>query len=309
MSHVPPSWTHPGAPPPRPEVPEGVEVPPPEEPRQGPRERPRRDRLPRWPVWAPFAAMALTVVIALIGALLIGGIADAAGANVEADDPPPGVTIGGTYLQDLALIFSALFVANALAGRPTPRQFGLRETPPAKAAGRTAVIWVAFFALSAIWAAALGIDQEDDLPQELGADESTAALVAVTLLVTLLAPIAEEFFFRGFCFTALRRRIGLAGGAVVTGAIFGAIHLGSSDPEFIVPLAIFGLLLCLLYAWTNSLLPCIVLHALNNSLALGVTQDWAPVAVALLMIGSAGTVLAISLPLARSSRLNAAPAT
>jgi membrane protease YdiL (CAAX protease family) len=311
MSHVPPSYTHPGGPPPRPEVPEGVELPP-EEPRErerGPeRDRPRRDRTPRWPVWAPFAAMALTVILAMLGALLIGGIVDVAGSNFSPDDPPPGVTIGGTYVQDLALIFSALFLANALGGRPTPRQFGLRETRLGPAALRVAGVWVAFFVFSGLWALALNIDQEDDLPQELGADESTTALVAVAILVCVLAPIAEEFFFRGFCFTALRRRIGLAGGAIVTGAVFGAIHLGSSDPEFIVPLAVFGLLLCLLYAWTRSLLPCIVLHALNNSLALGVTQDWPAPAVVLLMLGSAGTVLAITIPIARSPRLNAAPA-
>jgi membrane protease YdiL (CAAX protease family) len=307
MTHVPPSYTHPGGPPPRPEVPEGVELPP-EEPREPPRDRRRRDRMPRWPVWAPFAAMALTVVIAMIGALLIGGIADVAGAQVSTDNPPPGVTIGGTFVQDLALIFSALFLANVLGGRPTPRQFGLRETRLPTAALRIAVVWVGFFVFSGLWALALNIDQEDDLPQELGADESTTALVAVTILVTVLAPIAEEFFFRGFCFTALRRRIGLAGGAIITGAVFGAIHLGSSDPEFIVPLAVLGSLLCLLYVWTNSLLPCIVLHALNNSLALGVTEDWSGIAVVLLMAGSVGTVLAISIPIARSPRLNAAPA-
>ena len=43
---------------------------------------------------------------------------------------------------------------------------------------------------------------------------------------------------------------------------------------FLVPLGVFGALLCLLYYRTGSLLPCMVLHALNNSLALGVSQSW-----------------------------------
>ena len=90
----------------------------------------------------------------------------------------------------------------------------------------------------------------------------------------MLAPIAEELFFRGFCFTALRRTLGMLPAAVLTGIIFGAIHLGGTDIEFIVPLMVFGFFLCLLYVWTDSLLPCIVLHALNNALALGVSQDW-----------------------------------
>ena len=134
--------------------------------------------------------------------------------------------------------------------------------------------WVAFIVFSAVWAAALGVEENDDLPQELGADDSTTALVFVAVLVCVAAPIAEELFFRGFCFTALRRWIGVAGGAIATGVIFGAIHAGSADAVFLVPLGVFGALLCLLYHRTGSLLPCIVLHALNNALALGVSQGW-----------------------------------
>jgi membrane protease YdiL (CAAX protease family) len=41
-----------------------------------------------------------------------------------------------------------------------------------------------------------------------------------------------------------------------------------------VPLAAFGVALCLLYAKTGSLYPCIGLHCANNSVAFGVTQNW-----------------------------------
>ena len=43
---------------------------------------------------------------------------------------------------------------------------------------------------------------------------------------------------------------------------------------FLVPLAVFGFVLCLLYWRTGSLYPCIALHALNNCLAFGVSQNW-----------------------------------
>ena len=160
---------------------------------------------------------------------------------------------------------------------------------------------------SAIWAAALGVEENDDLPQELGADDSTTALVAVAVLVCVAAPIAEEIFFRGFCFTAFRRWIGVAGGAILSGVIFGAIHAGSSDVVFLVPLAVFGVVLALLYHRTGSLLPCIVLHALNNSLALGVTQSWAPQEVAALMVAAAVVVVAIVLPFSARGRVAPAP--
>jgi membrane protease YdiL (CAAX protease family) len=165
---------------------------------------------------------------------------------------------------------------------------------------------VAFFVFSGIWAAALSIEENDDLPQELGADDSTTALVFVALLVCVAAPIAEELFFRGFCFTALRRWIGWVGGAIATGAIFGAIHAGSADAVFLVPLAVLGALLCVLYHKTGSLLPCMVLHAFNNALALGVSQGWGPLEVIALMLGAGAVVVAIALPFTRRGAPQAA---
>ena len=83
----------------------------------------------------------------------------------------------------------------------------------------------------------------------------------------------------------------------------GGMHLdlGGTEVEFVVPLMVFGFMLCLLYVWTRSIVPCIVLHALNNSLALGVSQDWDAWTL-FAMIASVIVVLAISLPLARRSQ-------
>ena len=86
--------------------------------------------------------------------------------------------------------------------------------------------------------------------------------------------------------------------AVLTGIIFGAIHLGGTDIEFIVPLMVFGFFLCLLYVWTDSLLPCIVLHALNNALALGVSEGWGAATLAA-MAAAAVAVVLITLPFSR----------
>lgn len=280
----------------RPELPDGL---PPERIPPPPVVPSARDRLPAWPPWAPFAAMLVTLGIAILGASLATLVAQLLGYDVSAGDPPPGVTITGTFFQDGALIFSAWLLARLTAGSPSWTQFGLRPVAPLRAFGWLLGTWVAFIAFSGIWAAALGIKENDDLPQELGADDSSTALFFVAVLVCVAAPIAEELFFRGFCFTALRRWIGAAGGAIATGVIFGLIHAGSADPVFLVPLGVFGALLCVLYLRTGSLLPCMVLHALNNSLALGVSQSWEPLKVIALMVGAVVAVLAIAMPFAR----------
>ena len=73
------------------------------------------------------------------------------------------------------------------------------------------------------------------------------------------------------------------------------------------PLAFLGVALCVLYYRTGSLLPCMVLHAFNNSLALGVSQSWPFLAVIALMAASAAVVLAIVLPFTRSGSPQPAP--
>ena len=45
------------------------------------------------------------------------------------------------------------------------------------------------------------------------------------------------------------------------------MHVGSAPVLDLVPLAVLGFGLCLLYRYTGSLYPCIAAHSLNNSLA------------------------------------------
>jgi membrane protease YdiL (CAAX protease family) len=242
-----------------PELPEGVERTPPPE-------------APRWKAWTAWVGLIAAFAGALMGALVVGVIGAAAGADIS--DPTPAVNISATIVQDLSFIAAALLFAG-IAGRPLPEQFGLRPTRLWPAVGWMAVAFVSFYVVTATWVAILGVDADDSkLPDELGVEDSTFALVAVAFLVAVVAPIAEEFFFRGFFFTALRSWKGLWPAAILTGLVFGGIHVGSAEAAFLLPLGFFGFCLCLLYHRTGSLYPCIALHCVNNSLAFGVSQHW-----------------------------------
>src|SRR3954471_11783233 len=271
MSSVPPplAYPHPGPPPDLPERPEGL--PEPE---------------PRWAPWTAPVALVAGFAVAIFGYIVIGAIAGAAGADM--DNLPAGVDIAATVIQDAALVGSAIVFAR-LAARPRPAQFGLRPTRFWRATGLIVLTWVGFFAFSAIWVAALGITERDDLPDQLGADNGTVALIAVMILVCVVAPVCEEVFFRGYFFTALRNWKGVWPAAIITGLVFGAIHAGSAPVGYLVPLAVFGFGLCLLYWKTGSLYPCIALHAINNSIAFGVTQSW-DWQIPLVVIGSLGII-------------------
>src|SRR5829696_370176 len=253
---------------------------------------PAASRRPRWRPLSALLALVGGLVAALTGAVVIGLLAAPFGADLS--DPPGSVTILGTVWQDLCFIGAALFFARA-AERPRPWQFGLRRTRLWPAVGWAVVAWLSFYVFTAAFVGILGLDpQEDDLPEQLGVDGNALALVVVAILVAVIAPVAEEFFFRGFVFGALRNWKGTWPAAVLTGLIFGGIHAGSSDPAYLVPLAAFGLALCLLYVKTGSLYPCIGLHCANNSVAFGVTQDWSW-QIPVLFVGSMALITALAL--------------
>ncbi len=230
-----------------------------------------------WPPWIALVGLLAGFGVAIVGAALIAGIGVAI-AGGDLNDPPPAAVIAATVFQDLALVGAAVLLARVTPARG-PWHFGLRPTRLRPAIGWTVVAYVTFLTFTAAWLAFLDavgahVSRSDELPSELGADTSTVALVAVGVLVTVFAPIAEETFFRGFFFSALRNWKGVAVAAILTGIVFGSIHAGSSPVAYLVPLAVFGVLLCLLYWRTGSLLPCIALHAINNSIAYGASQHW-----------------------------------
>ena len=82
----------------------------------------------------------------------------------------------------------------------------------------------------------------------------------------IVAPVVEEIFFRGFVFAGLRPRYGWQKSAVISSALFAAIHL---VPTAIIPIFILGYIFAYLYHRSNSIWPAIVMHAATNTLALG----------------------------------------
>lgn len=94
---------------------------------------------------------------------------------------------------------------------------------------------------------------------------SNLALVAVTL--TLVAPVFEEAFFRGFLFNELEKRYSGVAAVVVTTLLFAVIHLQYNPVELLFVVFIGGWLGYLRLRFRNLAIP-IGVHLLNNALSL-----------------------------------------
>jgi membrane protease YdiL (CAAX protease family) len=89
----------------------------------------------------------------------------------------------------------------------------------------------------------------------------TAPLAVVVIVV--IAPVAEELFFRGMLFPALWDRFGLWPGIVGSGLVFGAVH---AEPFVIAITAVLGMFLAWIYKLRGTLVVPIVAHAVFNAL-------------------------------------------
>ncbi len=86
---------------------------------------------------------------------------------------------------------------------------------------------------------------------------------ALWLCAVVIAPVAEEVFFRGVCQTALNhvfRRRWLS--TVLVGSAFGLAHM--EQPHVVAPLIVLGVILGYVYERTGSLVAPITMHLLFN---------------------------------------------
>jgi membrane protease YdiL (CAAX protease family) len=233
---------------------------------------------PRWPPW--YAGVGF--LVALISTLLVVGIV-AAATGASTDDQNATFTVVATFLQGVIFIGTAVLFAS-FAGKPRAEHFGLRRSRFWPTVGWAALGLFSFYAVAALYTAIVQPDAEQTVAQDLGADQGTLGMIAAGFMVICVAPVAEEFFFRGFFYRALRSRYSVLVAALIDGILFGIIHwdLSTADGLLIVPpLAALGFMFCLVYERTGSLYPVIALHALNNAIAFGVTVEDASVSLVL----------------------------
>jgi membrane protease YdiL (CAAX protease family) len=211
--------------------------------------------------WGPFAAV-LGVFAALLAGIALGIPA------LIVENPGEGdLSSGANAAVQTATALGFVLVPLLLAGRggvpvsEALRRLGVRGFRPL-----TALKWIGasigmYLLFAILYTAVFGEPEQEDIAESFG------AVPVQILLVVIAASVSEEICFRGMLFGGLRERMPMVAAALVSGTIFGALH-AVTGLSAVPPLIAFGFVMGVLYEKTGSIVPGILLHMLNNSVAL-----------------------------------------
>ncbi|HET9198073.1 MAG TPA: type II CAAX endopeptidase family protein [Solirubrobacterales bacterium] len=210
--------------------------------------------------WGPSGAL-LGAVLAIVVGLVLGLPA------IAFTDSAGDLTTAGNVIAQVGLVVGLLGVPLALAhsrGASTLaeclRRLGVRQFRPSALKWMAAAVG-AYLAFAIAYSALILEPEQEDIAESFG------PVPVQVLLIVLGAAIAEEVCFRGMLFGGLREKLPKVPAALIAGAVFGVLH-AFTGLSAVPPLIAFGFVLCLLYEKTGSIVPGMLLHALNNSAAL-----------------------------------------
>ncbi|MGE5549239.1 MAG: lysostaphin resistance A-like protein [Bacteroidota bacterium] len=103
------------------------------------------------------------------------------------------------------------------------------------------------------------------LAETLLLDRRPDRLLLFLLIAAVIAPLWEEIFFRGLAYPAIRRRLGVTAGVLLSGVLFAMLH---AEPLFMrVPIFLLGACLAIFYERAGSLYVPILAHGVANTLS------------------------------------------
>jgi len=177
-----------------------------------------------------------------------------------------------------SLVFSSLCLSIWLVSRRPPLRLSYLLGPWPHQLAWLQLLWlvvgVFLFSLGAFQLSYLALSLvaptwvEASLQQSLllSAEQAAAPRLYNGLMlfsVVVVAPITEEFIFRGVLLHRWGTKWGVGAAIFLTSVLFGLLHAN------LIGLFVFGVVMALLYLSTRSLIVPIVAHAINNAIASG----------------------------------------
>ena len=121
--------------------------------------------------------------------------------------------------------------------------------------------WPALLTISFISSQLLSGYPKQESVQKLAEMQSLTEVFNIACYALVVAPVLEEFLFRGILFRAMKRSFGVVPAVVISSILFGLVH---QNVLSFIPLTFLGIILSLSYERTGDLRTCIFIHAFFN---------------------------------------------
>ncbi|HEV3474394.1 MAG TPA: type II CAAX endopeptidase family protein [Actinomycetota bacterium] len=185
--------------------------------------------------------------------------------------------VGGSAVQLTALAFQVFLVTFTLLWvstryRGAVRALGIRSRRPTRDLALGAWFGAALFgvlvfvvrpAVVLAWQVVTGEAPPPIQQEVLPRTPDLVQVVLGVVAVVFAGPFGEELFFRGFLFGALRARLGLLPGVLLSAAVFGLFHF-LGGPLLVALMFCFGIAVAVLFHRRGSLAAPVAAHALFN---------------------------------------------
>lgn len=216
----------------------------------------------------------------VLGSLFIS----AAFAGFRSPSHPNPPTPRGIEMDSLLklVIVGGMATFLVLRGISVVEVLGLRRQPLLRAVAYA----LALFLLAFPMVEAAGYFMAGHLPKNVSEEQDLVslfragvahhdyhAILPIVLAAVVIAPLVEEFLFRGYFYPVLKRYFGASGSAVLTSVLFALTHANVAS---LLALALLALCFTLAYEMTGSLLVPIGMHAIFNGANLALLFYFTP---------------------------------
>ncbi len=166
-----------------------------------------------------------------------------------------------------AVMFACIYLIGVGGQAIGWRDFGIQSTSWGwvwKALGLTVLLRIVVAGMAVVMMQ-IGIVSQQ--PQAIAPDGfSWFGATGMIVLAGIVVPIAEELFFRGMLYRWMRSRWSVWLASVVSSLLFAIVHIELATA---LPVFVLGMVLALVYEHSRSLWTSILIHCVNNLIAIG----------------------------------------
>lgn len=237
---------------------------------------------PRWGIWTGIGVWVFSVAALIVAQFAVVMVLYLLDQKRGMGAPPPGdreamlawlmtprvlaATVYSTIVAHLLTVLFCWAVVTRLRSQPFFESLGWHW------AGRSPLYWLGLAVLIFIGIALANVVFVKFLPQkETSFDQllksGPQVRLAVAILASFSAPLVEEIVYRGVIFGGLRKRFSATTTIIIVTLLFAGVHVPQYAGAWasLAGLMLLSLVLTVVRAKSKTLLPCIVIHFINNA--------------------------------------------